>query len=269
MGQAYPLAPYIYALAGYLVLQVALNIILRIHIKRSANRARAMLVSTFWAGALNAVYFIAAAVWLHAIDAAPNASVIPANLWAYALIGIPTGALVWYISVMARKLGLAIFGGGELIASEDAILRVPPSPRYIAFGMVNIALLQPISRELFLRGAFFPAVSMTIAQDTSPLAGWLWGIACTMVIELLLRLNIVWIFQTLAYALVMCVTYLMTGNALAGTVAAVVAGLLHGVALAYIGQKEARRRFEEETNAGSPASGPSQAPSDPPGGQES
>ena len=47
-----------------------------------------------------------------------------------------------------------------------------------------------------MRGVFFPSVLEHF--------GWAWAIAATLVIELLLRLNIVWLFQTLVYAFAMC-----------------------------------------------------------------
>ena len=246
MSPPVPLAPYIYILGVYLALQVVLNLFLRYVIRQhDENRAVAMLLGTFWAGVVNAVFFIIAAVMLHVIGAAPNVASIPGNVWLLALSGIPAGVALWYISVQARKLGIALFGGGELIAGEDAILRIPPHPRYITAGMLNLGVLQPLGREFFMRGALLPAVAAVVAQNSTEIAGWLWAILVVLVLELLLRMNVVWMFQTLAYALIMCGLFILTGCALTGLVAAMVNGMLHGMALAYMGQQDLKRKLLE------------------------
>ena len=240
-----PLAPYLYALGGYLALQILLNALLRQSIARRKDRAVAMLTGTFWAGLANGLYFVAAAIVLNILGAAPTATEIPANFWWLVLAGLPAGAGLWYLSVQARKLGLALFGDGELIASEDAILRLPPHPRYITLGLVNQVLIQPLGREAFFRAALFPTVAAMAARNSTPVAGWLWAILIIIVLELMLRLNIVWVFQTLVYSITLCLLYLMTGSALTGLVAAMTAGALHGVALVYIGQLDLKRRVLE------------------------
>jgi hypothetical protein len=222
------------ALGGYLALQLLLNLILAWYLARRGRTASHMLAGTFWAGVINAVYFTTTAVLLHVWSLAPN---YPPhhNYPLLALLGLPLGPLLWFIGTGGRKLGLALFGKGELIASEDAILRVPPAPRFIGWGIVNLAALQPLGRELFLRGAFFPSVIEHF--------GWAWAIAATLVIELLLRLNVVWLFQTLAYALFMSALYLLTHSALTGLVAAAVAGLVQASVLLRLGA--ARLRMQE------------------------
>ncbi len=226
-----------------MALQVLLNVILRQAIARQPKRAIAMLKGTFWAGWINGCYFIAAAVVLNIIDAAPAAADIPGNFWLLALFGLPAGVGLWYLTVQARKLGMAIFGGGEIIAGEDVILRFPPHPRYITLGLVNLVLIQPFGREAFFRAALFPTVAAVVARNATPVAGWLWAILILIVLELMLRLNIVWVFQTLAYTITLCVLYLLTGSALTGLIAAMTSGLLHGFMLAYIGQQDLKRRL--------------------------
>jgi hypothetical protein len=54
--------------------------------------------------------------------------------------------------------------------------------------------------------------------------GWEWGFGATLLVELLLRLNIAWIFQTLLYALAMYVMFYYTGSATMGLTAAMTAG---------------------------------------------
>ena len=157
-----------------------------------------------------------------------------------ALAGIPGGLVVWYFITLGRKLGIELFGRSELIPAEDAALHVaaqpgtPLSPRYVGWGVVNLAILQPLGRELFMRGALLPAVALEF--------GWLWAVAAAVLIELLLKLNVVWVFQTLAYSLLMCAMFYLTGSALTGLVAAAVSGLIHGLALIYI---SGRRRAAE------------------------
>lgn len=235
MEHPYPLLPLLYVLAGYLLLQILLNLLIALLLRRVGRRAVHALLATFWSGVINALYFIVAAVLLHVWEAVPNRDPPPGVGW-YALAGLPLGAGLWYLTTLARKLGRALFGRGELIAAEDAILRVPPHPRYLAWGVLNLTLIQPAGRELFLRGAFLPAVVLTF--------GWGGAVAATLVVELLLRLNVVWALQTLTYALVMCGLFYMTGGALTGLVAAAVSGLIHGMMLAHIGFREALRREE-------------------------
>ena len=53
-------------------------------------------------------------------------------------------------------------------------------------------------------------------------------------------MNIVWLFQTALYSLSMGLLYFYSGSALTGLVAAALAGLLHGSALAYMGLRDQR-----------------------------
>lgn len=223
---AIPLQPMLFALGVYLALQLLLNLALMLYLARTKRTAAHLLAGTFWAGVINAVYFVIAAAVLHIQGFAPN---YPphANYPALAGLGLVLGPLVWYCTTLGRKLGLALFGKSELIAAEDAVLRAPPAPRFIGWGIVNLWLLQPLGRELFLRGAFLPAVIETF--------GWGWAVAASLVIELFLRLNIVWVFQTLIYALLMCALYLLTGSALTGLVAASVSGLVQALVLLRLG----------------------------------
>lgn len=217
-----PLTPMLLALGAYLALQVLLNLVLMLYLARGRRTPQFILAGTFWAGLVNALFFITAAVLLHIWGHAPNYAPHQ-NYGLLALLGLPLGPAVWYVTTLGRKLGLALFGKGELIAAEDAVLRAPPAEHFIGWGVINLWLLQPCGRELFLRGSFFPAVIENF--------GWVWAVAATLVIELLLRLNIVWVFQTLAYALCMCALYLATHSALTGLVAASVAGLIQAVVL--------------------------------------
>jgi hypothetical protein len=230
-GSAIPLTPMLIALGAYLALQLLQNLILMLYLSRAKRTAKHMLAGTFWAGVVNALYFITAAVVLHITGYAPNYPPHD-NYWLLAGLGLVLGPLLWYVCTLGRKLGLALFGKSELIAAEDAVLRAPPEVRYIGWGIINLWLLQPLGRELFLRGAFFPAVLTAF--------GWPWAIAATLVVELLLRLNIVWLFQTLIYALFMCALYLLTHCALSGFVAASVAGLIQAVVLLRLGAAHVR-----------------------------
>jgi len=238
MGDPLPLMPLLYVLLGYLVLQIVLNLGLGLWLRMRKAPVVTVLKSTFWSGVINAVYFVAVAAVLHQRGLAPNAPSIPLDLWLWAVVGVILGPLLWYLTTRARYLGLLLFGRGELVAAEDAVLRVPPSPTYLTLGIVNVALIQPLGREVFMRGAFFPTVALTF--------GWWWALVATLIIELLLRLNIVWLFQTVVYTLVMCTLFYLSGNALCGLVAASTAGLIHGVALAHITLKEKMRGVIDE-----------------------
>lgn len=224
--RALPLTPLLIVLGAYLALQIALNIILALILSRRGKSAKHILTGTFWASVINAVFFITTAVLMHLWHFTPR---YPShnNYGLLALLGLPLGPVLWYAVTLGRKLGLALFGRGELIASEDAVLRAPPAPRYIGWGVVNLFALQPLARELFLRGVFLPSVYEHF--------GWPWAVAATLVIELLMRLNIVWLFQTLIYALFMCGLFIATHSALTGLIAAAVAGLIQAAVLLRLG----------------------------------
>ena len=223
------LAALAYSILGYIVLQILLNIGLRAWLVRTKKKAIHALIATFWSGVFNALYFITLAVLLHIWDLAPNGE--PRQNYAMlALLGVPLGALLWYLLTIARKAGLELFGRGDIVAAEDAILRVPPDLRYVVWGILNLAFIQPLGRELFMRGVFFPV--LLAHYGLWPAAG------ITVFIEFFLRMNIVWLFHTAIYGLAMCLLFYYTGTALTGLVAASIAGLLHGSALAYMGQRE-------------------------------
>ncbi len=219
------LVPLAWTLLGYLALQVLLNVINGIRIRRAVHKMLAALTGSFWGGVIGALYLVVLSALLHIWRLAPNTPQPPANMLWQGLCGLPLGAALWYLVVMARKLGIAVFGPSQLLAAEDVILRTLPAPRYLGWGVINLAVIQPLGRELFMRGVLLPLVAMS----------WGWGpaVVATLVIEFLLRLNVVWVFATGLYALAMCGLFYLTGNALCGLVAASVAGLIHGVALAY------------------------------------
>ena len=221
--QPIPLQPSLLALAGYLVLQVLINLVLSAVLRRRGMKPGELLVSTFWASVANAVYFLVAAILLHINGYAPNRDEPRSDYLLLALLGIPLGPLLWYLAVMGRKLGNALFGRSGLVAAEDAILSVPPQPRYIGWGVINLAVIQPLGRETFFRGALLPTIGISF--------GWPMAITATLVIELLLRLNISWFFQVAVYVLCVSGLYIVTGTALTGLVAASVAGLLQAVVL--------------------------------------
>lgn len=237
MGQTLPLIPLLAFLGGYFVLQIGLNLIAGLILCRATNRALTALRLTFTSTIINALYFITAAVLLHVYGWAPN-NPPKANYGWLALIGLPLGLLLWYAAAWGRKLGLSLFGRSELIPAEDAALHIaarpgsPLNPRFIGWGVVNLVVLQPLGRELFLRGAFLPAVAEQL--------DWVWAVAATLLVELLLRLNVVWLFQTLAYSLVVCAAFILTGSALSGLIAAAVSGLIHALALVYIAGRNSR-----------------------------
>jgi hypothetical protein len=228
-GSALQLAPLAYTVLGYIALQVLLNVGLRFWLVRTKRKAIHALIATFWSGVFNALYFIVISVLLHIWGLAPNA-VGDKNYALLALVGLPAGAVLWYLLTIARKAGLELFGRGDIVAAEDAILRVPPDLRYVGWGIVNLAILQPLGRELFMRGVFFPVLLSHYGLGPA--------VAITLLVEFFLRMNIVWLFHTALYSLAMCLLFYYTGSALTGLVAASVAGLLHGSALAYMSSRE-------------------------------
>ncbi len=230
MGEAIPIGPTVYALAGYLVLQVLLNLIIRARLRRKGALAIHALTATFWSSVVNALYFMVAAIVLHIYGFAPNSENPDHNYLLLALTGIPLGPFLWYFTTMGRKAGQSIFGRGGLIAAEEAILSVPPEARYIGWGVMNLAVIQPLGRELFMRGALLPTL---LLGTTWPLA-----FAATLVVELLLRLNVTWALQTMVYTLALCGMYYATGTALTGLVAASISGVIQAAVLIRIGLRQ-------------------------------
>ena len=216
------LEPLLIVLAGYLALQLLLNLVIGIYLRSGGRLPVKALKGTFWAGLANAVYFTVCAALLQIMQLTHK--VEPRlGYGLLALIGLPLGPLLWYLVTMGRKLGQAWFGKSELVPAEDAILRVPPDSRYIGWGVMNLAVAQPVGRELFLRAAFLPTVAAVF--------GWPAAVGATALFELATKLNVVWVFQTLAYSLALSLLFIATGSALSGLVAAAVAGLIQATVL--------------------------------------
>ncbi len=222
MDQPAGMTGLLYALSGYLLLQVVLNLIIMRLLRRPGRDPRRALSATFWSGVINACYF-GGCGWLllrsGTVPAAPK-------VWPLAQaigLGVFCGLALWYIAVLARKLGLELFGRGRLIAAEDAILAVPPSRWYVAAGIGNLALVQPFGRELFFRGAMLPLLASGF--------GWPMALTAVLVVELLLKLNVVWVFAVIANSLILGGLYFITGNVAACIGGAAIAGLIHALAL--------------------------------------
>jgi hypothetical protein len=211
-----------WVLSGYIALQILLNVANYFLISRARHRMIALLKCAFWSTVVNALYFLTCAVLMR-IYGLVTVGDPGGPLALQALAGVPAGVVLWYLSTQGRKAGRELFGRSELSLAEESILRAPPGLRYISWGVLNLAILQPLGRELFLRGTFLAVVVREL--------GWGWGIGGTLLIELLLRLEIGWVFFTLLYAGVQLGLFAMTGNALCGLVAAMVAGLLQSAAL--------------------------------------
>lgn len=233
----HPLQALAYLLLGYFALQIVLNVIVRAAAQRSPQRAQAALAGSFWAGVVNSLYFVAASVWLHQAGIAPNRGPDKSTVW-WALAGIPAGVALWYGSAKARGLGIRLFGSSNIVSGEDAILHFPPSPAYVNWGIANLTFIQPIGREVFLRGAFLPVAVGEL--------GWGWGLAATLLAELAPRLNVVWLPLTLLYSAAMCLLFYLSGSALCGLVAACVSGCIHSIVLAYITVRGEDRRSDSE-----------------------
>ncbi len=226
MDQSAGITGLLYAISGYLLLQVALNMVLVRMLRARGSDPRLALVATFWSGVINACYLGACGyLLLGSVDRGAQ------ETWPlyYTLpAGLATGVVLWYVAVLARKLGIELFGKGKLIAAEDAILAVPPRPAYVWYGLGNLALLQPFGRELFFRGAMLPLVAAGY--------GWPLAVGAVLLVELLLKLNVVWVFAVTAQSLILGGLYYATGSVAACILAAAIAGLVHGLALNRISQ---------------------------------
>jgi hypothetical protein len=235
------LMPLVYAIAGYFVVQAVMSLMIRLALRRRGTRAILAVTGAFWASVVGALYLVVISAVLHIWNLAPNATRPPANMLWWGLAGVPLGVVLWYLLVAARRFGIAVFGVSQLVAAEDAILNLLPHPRYLGWGLINLAVLQPLGRELFMRAVFLPSVALNL--------GWGWAVGSTLVIELWMRMNVVWLFANLLYVLAMCGLFYLSGNALCGLVAASVAGLLHGIALAYISVKAMKTDESESRDA--------------------
>lgn len=211
----------LYALSGYLLLQVALNLVLIRVLRARGSDPRDALAATFWSGVFNACYLGVAGVFLLTSVTPPRENAWP--LYYGVPAGLFAGVVLWYILVLARKLGIEIFGKGRLIAAEDAILAVPPRPWYVGAGLANLALLQPFGRELFFRAAMLPLLAAGY--------GWPMAFGAVLLVELLLKLNVVWVFAVTANSLILGGLYYLTGSVACCITTAAVAGLVHGLAL--------------------------------------
>lgn len=232
-----PLIPLVYAVAGYFLFQALLSITIRLLLRRKLVSKIFMLTGSFWAGVAGALYLVVVSAVLHIRGLAPNAVEQPVHQLWWGLAGLPLGVVLWYLQVTARRLGIAVFGPSQLIAAEDAILTLLPHPRYLGWGLVNLAAIQPLGRELFMRAVFLPAAALNF--------GWGWAVGAVLVIELWMRMNVVWLFANTVYVLAMCGLFYLSGSALCGLVAASAAGLLHGIALSYMAAKAARENVAE------------------------
>jgi hypothetical protein len=211
-----------WALVGYVGLQVALNLLSMYRVPRAANQSSAVLINAFQANVLNALYFLGLAVALRLAGLIETREP-PPNLWLHALLGVPLGIPLWYVLTYARKVGQALLGRGDLALAEEAIIRHAPTPRLRSWGLMNLIVIQPFGHELFMRGLLLPVVVRHL--------GWGWGIGATLIVELLLRLNIVWVFQTAAYALAMVGLFYLSGSAMLGLTAAMMAGTLQAAVM--------------------------------------
>ncbi len=264
-----PLAGIGWSLTGYLVLQLALNLINVRYVRSAEPRRRplALIICAFWSGVANALFFIAAAVVLRILGLVDNSAPAP-GLAGRALLGLLIGPLLWYWLVLARGLGRRLFGVGELISADEAILRAPPSLNYVSWGVINLALVQPLGRELFVRGVFLATVQRVLAAQIDSGAiwsgpamwgsewtsaanvphagpGWVLAIALMLIVDILLRINIVWLPATLAYGLSMAALFFITGDATAGLCAASVAGLIQALVLLRRTLQKYRQHEEE------------------------
>jgi hypothetical protein len=228
-----PLAAVLSALGAYLLLQVVLNYlnlraVLRVPRER---RPLALVVAAFWSGIANAAYFAVAAIVLRVQGyvAAPFVSPESGGLWAHLGLGLVLGPLLWYWTTLARGAGRRLFGAGEIAGAEEAILRSPPGMHYVVLGVLNLFLFQPLGRELFIRGVLLAVVQRELALRHSPSDGWPLAIALMLLVDVLLRLNVVWLFATLTHGLIMAALYYYTGDALAGLLASMIAGLIQAV----------------------------------------
>jgi hypothetical protein len=224
MSRQVELTALAWSLVGYIALQVALNFISMLRIIRAEQQRRPLmlLLNAFQANVLNALYFLAVAVGLRVAGVVETREP-PSYLWAHALGGVPVGIALWYALTWARKLGRAVFGRGDLALAEEAVVRHAPSPRLQSWGLMNLIVIQPLARELFMRGLLLAVVVRHL--------GWGWGVASTLIVELLLRLNIVWVYQTLLYALAMCGVFWWSGSAMLGLTAAMTAGAIQAAVL--------------------------------------
>lgn len=238
-----PLAGIGWALVLYLLLQLLLNLINVRVVLRHPKPARplALVRCAFWSGVTNALFFLAAAVGLRLLGLIPSFAPEP-GLWMRALLGLLLGPLLWYWLVMARGLGRRMFGSGELISADEAILRAPPSLSYVTWGVINLALIQPLGRELFVRGVFLSTVQRTLDAQGYGAHGWPLSIALMLVVDVLLRINIVWLFATIAYGLAMAALFYLTHDATCGITCSMCAGLIQGLVLLRVTMQKYREQ---------------------------
>jgi hypothetical protein len=229
-------------LLGYLLLQTLMNFFILRLLRASRNKARTAILGSFWASFANGVYFALLAVLLRVLGGVETARPPEdAALGLHALWGFALGLPLWYLLTMARKFGHALFGRGEVVFAEEVVLRHPPSRRMAGWAVANLMLAQPIGRELFFRGLMLPVLIEAV--------GWAWALTGIAVFELLMRLNIAWLYQNLAYTLVMGGLFYLTGDAVCGLCAAVLSGFAQSLVLLRLAAAAQRERAESRDSA--------------------
>jgi hypothetical protein len=215
---------FAWPLLVYLLLQIGMNLLILRRLRTSPNKARTAILGSFWASFANGIFFVMLSVLLRTLGGLvtsepPSGSVIG----LHALLGLALGLPLWYLLTLTRKFGHALFGRGEVVFADEVVLRHPPSPRLAGFGIANLLIVQPFGRELFFRGLMLPVLAEAV--------GWGWALTGIAVFELLMRLNVAWLYQNLAYTLVMGGLFYLTGDAVAGLGAAVVSGFVQALVL--------------------------------------
>lgn len=228
-------AIFAWPLLAYLLLQIGMNLLILRRLGATPNKARTAITGAFWASFVNGLYFFAAAVLLRtaggvSTQAPPDDTTL---LWHF-LLGLGLGLPLWLLLTWTRKLGQALYGRGEVVFAEEAILRHPPSPRYAGFGIANLAITTPLGREVFFRGLMLPVLANAV--------GWAWAIAGIAVFEVLMRLNVSWLYQNLAYTLTLCGLFYLTGDAACGLGAAMLSGIVQALVLLRLAIRAQRER---------------------------
>lgn len=230
-----PAAVFALPLLVYLLLQIGMNLLILRRLHASENKARTAITGAFWASFANGLYFLAAAVLLRSAGGVESGPPTPERtlLWQF-LLGLALGFPLWLLLTWTRKFGQALYGRGDVVFAEEAILRHPPSPRYAGLGIANLAITAPLGRELFFRGLMLPVLAESV--------GWAWAVTGIAVFELLMRLNVAWLYQNLSYTLLMCGLFYLSGNAACGLGAAMLSGLLQALVLLKLAMRAQRER---------------------------
>ena len=216
--------PLVWGLAAYFVLQILLNMRLRLIPRAAPRRGELLLRAAFGNGVINSLYFmlLSGLLLLGGFIPAPS---LPSPLWLWLLGSFPAGVMLWAVQVRLRGIGVRLFGTSTFVQPAEHLLRSPLNLGQLNQAALYISLLQPLGHELFFRACFLGLLLQIFGIWPAVLA--------TAIVELLLRLNPTWALSVIVSSVLLSGLALAGGGPLTSICTALVAGFLHAYITAW------------------------------------